>query len=518
LDKHFAGAQIVVIPDNDPQATVKKTGELRFHDDDRPVLPGQDHAKAVATRLMDIAKDVKHLELPGLPLKGDVVDWLDGGGNIDQLYDLVDVLGSYEPEPFQSSFHAVTWSGMDDPGPEHEWLVKNTLTRKELSMVAGESKAGKSFLVLDLALSVAQGIQWFGRRTMQGGVIYQAGEGATGIKKRIRAYREEYNLTTKDDLPFVLLPSRVDLYNSDDHTEALIDEINQWKKRFKVPLELIVIDTWATATPGANENDGKDVSIVLDRCAKINKATDAAVLLVHHMNSGGAKVRGHTSILANLENVLIVKQVEDHHDENNRQIREAVLDKNKDGEGGQSFRFVLKGVRIGTDEDGDAVTSCVVKMPDGAASDAQPVERPNVTNSEATLLRAIEKALDESGSAPPSNSGLPSGAESVIELKLVATAYDTLTFDSLGTENETDDERAKRMQNRRKVMSRCCESLMRKGIIGRSDPWIWLSGRRVKGYRPTGTEVPGGADGPPPAGPDDGQQPDGWWSADDFAN
>lgn len=498
LNEYFRGARVVVLPDIDPQSVNQKTGKPIFHDNGDPALPGQDHAHAVAAQLEDIASDVRYLELPDLPLKGDVVDWLDAGNDIDRLYDLSDAAPKYQAQPFRSAFRAVTWGAMDDPGPEHEWIVKNLLTRREVSMAAGPSGGGKSFVVLDLSLAISRGIDWFGRKTMRGGVIYQAGEGAMGIKKRIRAYRDHHSLTTKDDLPFVLLPSRIDLYGSDDHTDQMILEIEHWKKSFSVPLELIVIDTFSTATPGANENDGKDVSSVLERCARISQETGAAVLLVHHMNADGGKVRGHTSILANLENVLIIKQLEDHHDADGRQVREIRVGKNKDGEANTAFKFVLKGVKIGYDEDNDAITSCVVKQPDGTGSDDPQQERPNVTNTESVLLRAIEKAIEKSGTAPPYEAKLPQGAETVVEWKLVMQAYDSLSFDEVDEANESADDRTKRLGARRQAMKRSGESLMRKGIIGREMPYIWLSGRRVKGYRPTGTNVPGHHRAPPP--------------------
>ena len=44
LSAFFQGADVVVLQDNDPQAKTPD-GELRWHDDGRPVLPGQDHAQ-----------------------------------------------------------------------------------------------------------------------------------------------------------------------------------------------------------------------------------------------------------------------------------------------------------------------------------------------------------------------------------------------------------------------------------------------------------------------------------------
>ncbi|MFI7996082.1 AAA family ATPase, partial [Acinetobacter baumannii] len=83
---------------------------------------------------------------------------------------------------------------------------------------------------------------------------------------------------------------------------------------FDVPLELIVIDTFNKATPGANENDGKDMGVVLARCDRIRQKTGAHVMLVHHLNAGGTKARGHTSLFANVENVILCRYVPEHSD------------------------------------------------------------------------------------------------------------------------------------------------------------------------------------------------------------
>lgn len=481
LTSFFQGARVVVLPDNDPQST-HKDGSLKFHEDGRPVFVGKDHAEAVASKLTGTARDVRVLDLPDLPLKGDIVDWLDAGGTTELLYELSAKAPKFEKSAYRSMFNAVTWSKLDEPGPEHEWLVKGLLTRGEPSMVAGPSKSGKSFLVIDIALTIARGKSWMGRRCLRGGVIYQAGEGAKGIKKRLRSYRLHHGLTADDDMPFVLLPARLDLYNSVDHTDAFIGEAKHWASTFSVPLELIVIDTWATATPGANENDGKDVSIVLERCARISRETGAAVLLVHHMNADGGKIRGHTSILANLENVLIVKQMEGLHDDDKRQIRHVVVDKNKDGEGGTEFRFVLSSVNIGIDEDGDAITSCVVLKPNGDASDKPIPEKSSITNGEAMLLRAIDKAVTDYGIKPPSSTGLPQSLR-VVEWKQVQKAYDSITFDAEPPEDESAEDRERRLATRRRSMSRSGESLHRKKIIGREAPWVWNTGKPIKGYK-----------------------------------
>ncbi|GAB6083829.1 hypothetical protein JCM30471_27430 [Desulfuromonas carbonis] len=55
---HFTGREVVILPDNDP--------------------PGEKYAATVAAALAPVAAAVKVLRLPGLPEKGDVLDWIAG--------------------------------------------------------------------------------------------------------------------------------------------------------------------------------------------------------------------------------------------------------------------------------------------------------------------------------------------------------------------------------------------------------------------------------------------------------
>ena len=90
----FQGADVVVLPDYDPQKKHPKTGELLFHPDGRPILPGQDHAAAVAKSLSAVATRVRVLELwkhwEAMPLKGDVSNWIENGGTAEQLNALIE--------------------------------------------------------------------------------------------------------------------------------------------------------------------------------------------------------------------------------------------------------------------------------------------------------------------------------------------------------------------------------------------------------------------------------------------
>ena len=92
---------VVIIPDNDPP-NLKKPPEH---------LKGQKHAAMVARTLYDLAASVRVLELPELGPKGDVSDWLDGGGTLDHLF----ALAAVSPTRTSADPYKVSPNGLDGP-------------------------------------------------------------------------------------------------------------------------------------------------------------------------------------------------------------------------------------------------------------------------------------------------------------------------------------------------------------------------------------------------------------------
>lgn len=388
--------------------------------------------------------------------------------------------------PYRSRFGAIPWSERNAPRTsKHEWLIKNVLTRGEQGMLVGASQSGKSFLAIDIAFAVATGESWFGNKTRQGLVVYQAGESAKGVRdKRIPALERHRGLTGRNDIPFVLLTLPIDLYGSDTDCDALILECQHWQEVYPTfPLELLVIDTFSAATPGADENGSKDVSGIRRRCKKLELALGCTVLLVHHKNAAGNKPRGHTSMFADVENVLDVALVEAHHekgkpaiplkDANGRKVREAVVAKLKDGEDGKSFRFVLPQVLLGRDEDGDDISSCVVAVPDmgmlSAAGEQRPHEGKKLAHRTYIYLCAVRDSLAEFGESPPADVRLPS-SERVVRKERVSELFASRWFG----EAENPEKKAAALRQAHKV---CGESLFTMGLIGTHDPYLWLTPR-----------------------------------------
>lgn len=101
LNVFLKGADVVVIGDHDPQKK-NAAGELQWHQDGRPVLPGQDHAVSVAGQLvrgvarLRLVRDIADI-WPEAPSKGDVSDWFGAGKTAAELTEVLGLLPDYTP-------------------------------------------------------------------------------------------------------------------------------------------------------------------------------------------------------------------------------------------------------------------------------------------------------------------------------------------------------------------------------------------------------------------------------------
>lgn len=120
---------------------------------------------------------------------------------------------------------------------------------------------------------------------------------------------------------------------------------------------LVIVDTWAQVTPGANENAGEDMGKALAQCKRLHTATGALVLLVHHSGKDASKgARGWSGL--NAASDCTIEVIRSDND------RVATITKMKDGEDGAEFGFKLLTVQLSDD-----VSSCVVEHTVAAPKD-----------------------------------------------------------------------------------------------------------------------------------------------------
>lgn len=182
---------------------------------------------------------------------------------------------------------ALTVSGqqlaeMEPPVP----LVYGLLNMDTESWLIGAPGSFKSFVALDVAAHVGKGLEWQGHRVRQGGVLYVAAEGATGMTLRTRAWIKEHG-----DMPDVhFVPSLVRVISDDGQWPALVELARE------IEPVLIVIDTQARVTVGLEENSAKEMGIFTAAVGDLRRATGACVLVVHHTGRDGKDARGSSAI------------------------------------------------------------------------------------------------------------------------------------------------------------------------------------------------------------------------------
>jgi AAA domain len=233
------------------------------------------------------------------------------------------------------------------PSPAPAYLIKGLIPRVGLTVVWGPPKCGKSFWMTDALLHAALGWPYRGRKVIQGPVVYCAFEGQDGYGKRAEAFRQHHLAESADPVPFYLVATNMSLVK--DHLE-LIKAIEMQLGATK-PVA-VALDTLNRSLAGS-ESDDKDMSAYVAAGEKIRETFDCAVPIVHHCGIDGTRPRGHTSLTG-----AVVAQIAVKRDATSNVS--TTVEFMKDGPEGETTLSKLDPVEVGLDEDGDAISSCVV--------------------------------------------------------------------------------------------------------------------------------------------------------------
>jgi replicative DNA helicase len=159
LVKFFSGKKVGIFPDNDD--------------------PGRDHALKVATLLGPVAKTIKIVELPDIPLKGDVTDFVNRGGTVAELRELYRKAQEWTPDfefasnlpnendqwvrTFEQEVEAAGgpsefWdlsklAGLETPWAKLSRALGGGMRRGEVYVIGANQGAGKTSLALQFAMA-----------------------------------------------------------------------------------------------------------------------------------------------------------------------------------------------------------------------------------------------------------------------------------------------------------------------------------------------------------------------------
>jgi hypothetical protein len=269
--------------------------------------------------------------------------------------------------------------------PPLKWMVRGLLPQTGLTALYGPSGSGKSFLALDLAATVAGGAnEWYGMRVKNCPVTYCVLEGEGGMGKRVKAWQQHHDKPLPGTLRFVT--EAINLLRAEDLRD-LIEAIRQAGGDGG----LVVLDTLNRAAPEADENSSKDMGTIIAAAKALQASTGGLVMVVHHTGKAiAAGMRGHSSLFAAMDAVIGVAKMDSGP--------QWEVQKSKDDATGAQYPFCLETLVVGTDDEGDEVTSCV----------ALPVAPPLGLRKSRTLgkhqqpaLEVIEAMFESSQETPP---------------------------------------------------------------------------------------------------------------------
>lgn len=166
-------------------------------------------------------------------------------------------------------------------------LLDGLLYLDSLAMLYGPSGGGKSFVAVDIAMTVGSTRQWWHSNAVTNGlVLYVVAEGASGISMRTEAWEKRHD----DDANVLWHPMAINVFEQ-VWVSALAQVVAELRPA------LVIIDTYARSTLGLEENATKDTSIVVAHLDQIRVAAGCCVLIVHHSGKNiEAGARGNSAL------------------------------------------------------------------------------------------------------------------------------------------------------------------------------------------------------------------------------
>jgi hypothetical protein len=268
FNKPLVGRLIVLLPDNDK--------------------PGKKHAEQVANSLYGIAGEIRIVELPGLPDKGDVSDWLDAGHDKSELIQLIDQAKPFEPAKHKADGQIEirpVFVQLADVKPEKiEWLWENRIPIGKLSLLVGDPGLGKSFLTLYMAARITTGSPWpddpLKQSILKGAVIILTAEDDIADTVLPRLKTNEADVSKVVAIQGVKYPNEEEqfYFNLIAHLPALEQAIIQTPES-----RLVIIDPITAYLGKTDSNKNAEVRGALAPLAALAGKYRVAVVGVSHL-------------------------------------------------------------------------------------------------------------------------------------------------------------------------------------------------------------------------------------------
>lgn len=169
------------------------------------------------------------------------------------------------------------------------FMVDGLLKPRDLAIFYGPPKSGKTFVLIDLAVSLAKGKPFavkFGISQPRR-VLIVSNEGTECLRTRIATACQRNELSDEDEARISFLAEMPNFYQGDQDLTRLIESARHFRP------DLVIVDTLANAMAGGDENSQKDAVKLMSSAQRLRDELDTAVVFVHHSNKQ-ADLRGST--------------------------------------------------------------------------------------------------------------------------------------------------------------------------------------------------------------------------------
>jgi hypothetical protein len=263
------------------------------------------------------------------------------------------------------------WYG-ETPAAAPPALIKGVLPQTGVATIGGQSGSGKTFHAIHLAVRLIPDCKqqtYIDRYRIKrhGGVLYLVLEGKPAFPMRVTAAFEdilgkEMKFGDRAKLPFSWNTYEPNLYGKGPGQLIRLAQRDAAKMRqdFGVDLVAIFLDTVGLAACYENEDKAAQVQRVVSGLFKLSDETGALVIGVDHYGKDqSAGLRGSSAKRGHVETILSCLVDRDKNDNpTNHRLK---FEKIRDGEEGRVVPYRLSTVDWGIDEDGDKVSTCVVR-------------------------------------------------------------------------------------------------------------------------------------------------------------
>jgi len=249
--------------------------------------PGRESAKLIEKSLRGTAASVRIIELPKLPIKGDLCDFIESRDAQDTesiRNEIIALTEEIDITILPSIINAVTFTST--PIPEPPQVIAGVLHRGSKAVYGGPSKAFKTWTLLDLCLAVSTGTDWLGFDTTPGPVLYMNFElQPFAVHKRLLILAETRGCE---------VPHNLHVWNLRGYSRPLSQLLPELMRQIKGEgYSLIIPDPIYKTLSGKNENDAGDIGTVCGEIESVAVSTGAAVAFGAHFAKGNASGKEH---------------------------------------------------------------------------------------------------------------------------------------------------------------------------------------------------------------------------------